>query len=221
MAENRPPQGTALGRLAVALAGCSAAVHLALANQALDHSPSTAALLLVMAGACLVCAPSLWSGGKVHTWLTMLGVTGAMLYLHWTVCFMCGPTVHEVSNQHESALSHFTSDGLGSVAIWLMAAEILISSAALIRLLSRSTPTVDAPASGFTQPEVVSHDYAAHPPRCPGTAGREEVPQRTQAPVHRRAVGGRGHGRDVLANRLPARESRRRATLHHQLHQDQ
>lgn len=120
--------GATTGRLAVGLGLVSAAVHGVLAVDAWERSVLTAAFLLAMAVACLACAPSLWRGGSVHAWMTMVGLSGVMLLAHWELCFACGPGAHDSAGR----------SGLSTAALVLMAAEIGVASASVLRLTSRS-----------------------------------------------------------------------------------
>jgi hypothetical protein len=116
------------GRVAVTLIACSTAVHLTLADRAVN--PEAFILLIAMAVACLACAPQLWRGGSTRSWMTMLALTGFMLFAQFEFCFSCGPAVHE-----ESSLgTHLFGQGLGSIAIWLMAAEMALATTAVVRL---------------------------------------------------------------------------------------
>jgi hypothetical protein len=121
------------GRAAVGLIAGSTAVHLTLAERAV----STEALLLLvaMAGACLACVPALWRGGSLHSWMTMLGLTGAMLFAHLELCFACGPSIHAESELGLGLGTHLFGQGLSSLALWLMAAEMALAAAAVVRLL--------------------------------------------------------------------------------------
>jgi hypothetical protein len=56
--------------------------------------------------------------------MTMLGLAGVMLYAHCALCFVCGPGVH-----HAAARSD-----LATAAIVLMAAEMTLAIAAVVRL---------------------------------------------------------------------------------------
>lgn len=116
------------GRLAVVLIVISGAVHLALAASA--PSPGARFALLAMAAACLGCIRSLWRGGSLHAWMATLGLSSLMLVAHWSLCFACGPEVH-----HSAGRS-----GLATVALWLMAAEVILSAAVALRLLLHPTP---------------------------------------------------------------------------------
>ena len=126
-----------VGRPAVALIGASAAVHLALAERAVSLEATL--LLVAMAVACLACVPSLWRGGSLHSWMTMLGLTGAMLYGHLEFCFACGPEVHDAAELHLGLGTHLFGQGLGSLALWLMAAEMALAVVAILGLLVRPT----------------------------------------------------------------------------------
>lgn len=117
------------GRLAVVLAASSTAVHLSLAGRATSTDAFLA--LVAMGGACLVCVPSLWRGGSLHSWMTMLGLTGAMLFAHLELCFSCGTSVHGDS----SLANHLFLQGLGSAALWLMLGEMTLAGTAVVRLL--------------------------------------------------------------------------------------
>jgi hypothetical protein len=116
--------GVGAGRLAIGLGLVSAAVHGVLAVNAWERSAVTAAILVVMAVACLACAPSLWRGGSVHTWMTMVGLSGVMLFAHWQLCFACGPEVHHSAGR----------GGLVITVLCLMAAEMALASASVLRL---------------------------------------------------------------------------------------
>ncbi|MEP6814935.1 MAG: hypothetical protein ABI873_05245 [Marmoricola sp.] len=134
MADTAP---TGLGRAAVFVAACSTAVHLTLAMQALHHSAPASLLLVLMAGACLTCAPALWRGGGLRSWMTMLGLTGAMLFMHLQLCFDCGPMVHQAYESQGGLATHLVGKGLGSVAVWLMLTEMTLAVKAVVRVLVR------------------------------------------------------------------------------------
>jgi hypothetical protein len=121
-------------------------VHAVLAAGAWDRSPVAAGFLVAMAAACLTCTPSLWRGGALHSWMTMLGLAGVMLFVHWDLCFACGSTVHAASDLDVGVATHLFGQGLGSLALWLMVAEMAVAVVAIVRQLSRSIPN---------QPEVV------------------------------------------------------------------
>ena len=101
----------------------------------------TAVLLVVMAAACLSCAPMLLRGGDIRAWLTMLGLTGGLLYTHAQLCFDCGPALHE---QTAGFLDHLVGTGaastLGSLALWLMLAEMAVASAGALSSLTHPSP---------------------------------------------------------------------------------
>ena len=124
------PRPTAAGRTAVGLSVTTAGVHGALAAHAWSQSTTTSLLMAAMAVVCLTCVPSLWRGGSLHSWMTMLGLSGVMLYAHWAFCFACGPAVHESSTGRS---------GLSVLALLLMAAEIALSSAVVTRFLLSTT----------------------------------------------------------------------------------
>lgn len=124
------PRATTTGRTAVCLSLITAGVHGVLAAEAWSQSTTTALLLVGMAAVCLTCTPSLWRGGSLHSWMTMLGLTGVMLYAHWAFCFACGPAVHE---------SYAGRSNLSGLALVLMAAEIAVATAAVVRLLLPTT----------------------------------------------------------------------------------
>lgn len=119
-------------RLALALAASSTAVHLVLAGRAPSTEASLA--LVVMGVACLACAPSFWRGGSLHSWMTMLGLAGAMLVAHLEFCFSCGSSVHG----DPSLSNHLFSQGLGSVALWLTLAEMTLAGNVVVRLLQNT-----------------------------------------------------------------------------------
>jgi hypothetical protein len=121
-----------LGRPVVGLIVVSSTVHLVLAWQAPNVGARLA--LVAMAAACLGCARHLWRGGSVHAWMTMVGLTGVMVYAHWSLCFACGPEVH-----HSAGRS-----GLSTVALVLMAAELALSTAAVLHLLLHPNPNREA-----------------------------------------------------------------------------
>lgn len=117
-----------LGRFAVVLIVLSGAIHLVLAAHATNTGAGLA--LVAMAAACLVCVRSLWRGGSLHSWMTMLGLGGVMLYAHWALCFACGAEVH-----HSAGRS-----GLATVALLLMAAEVTLAAGGVLRLLLHPNP---------------------------------------------------------------------------------
>lgn len=127
-----------LGRLVVVLALCSAAVHITLAVQTAGRSLTTTLLLAAMAGLCMVCLPALWRGGSVHAWMSMLGLTGVMLYVHLEFCLACGPAIHDVAELHLGLAAMFFEQGLGSLALWLMTAEMALAVIAVLGLLVRT-----------------------------------------------------------------------------------
>ncbi len=83
-----------------------------------------------MATACLTCARPLWRGGSLHAWMTMVGLTGVMVYAHSSLCFACGPEIHDSAGR----------SGLSTVALVIMAAELALSTAAVIRVLLHTNP---------------------------------------------------------------------------------
>ena len=123
-----------LGRPAVALIATSAAVHSALAERAVSLEATL--LLVAMAVACLACVPSLWRGGSLHSWMTMLGLTGTALYAHLEFCFACGPTIHAESELGTGLGTHLFGQGLASAAIWLMFGEMMLAATAVVRLIN-------------------------------------------------------------------------------------
>lgn len=129
-----------LGRIAIVVAAGSASIHVALALETADRSRPTAVLLVVMAVACLSCTPMLLRGADVRTWLTMLGLTGALLYTHVQLCFDCGPALHE---QTAGFLEHLVGAGAastaGSLALWLMLAELVVASVGAFATLTHPT----------------------------------------------------------------------------------
>lgn len=134
-----------LGAAAVALAAASAATHVVLAREAMERSPVTAVLLVAMAVACVSCAPMLLRGGDLRAWLTMLGLPAVLLCTHAQLCFDCGPAVHE---QTAGLLDHLAGTGaastLGSLALWLMLAELAVATAGALSLLTRPRPRAAA-----------------------------------------------------------------------------
>lgn len=127
-----------LGRAAVGLAAGSAATHVVLARDAMERSPLTAGLLVVMAAACLSCAPMLIRGKDIRAWLTMLGLTGVLLFAHAQLCFDCGPELH---GHTAGFLDHLFGTGgsttLGSLALWLMLAELAVAGAGALSILTQ------------------------------------------------------------------------------------
>ncbi|MGY1601716.1 hypothetical protein [Geodermatophilus sp. SYSU D00815] len=75
---DRPVRAAALGRVAAALAGASAVVHLLL----LEASSLGSLVMLFMALFCLPCAWHLWRHPTATTWGLTAAVDGAMLLLH-------------------------------------------------------------------------------------------------------------------------------------------
>jgi len=69
--------------------------------------------------------------------MTMLGLSSGVLVVHARLCFDCGPAVHE---QSAGFLGHLTGSGavtlLGSVALWLMLAEIVLATAGALAVLT-------------------------------------------------------------------------------------
>jgi hypothetical protein len=130
----------------VALVACSTVVHLTLAERATSAEART--LLVVMGAACLACVPSLWRGGSLHSWMTMLGLSGAMLFAHLELCFACGPMVHDASDLNVGMATQLFGQGLASLALWLMVAEMAVAVTAVFGLPARSTP------HRINQPEV-------------------------------------------------------------------
>lgn len=122
---------TPLGRVAVLLIVVSGGLHLILAAGAPNIWANAA--LVAMAAACLGCVRSLWGGGSLRSWTTMVGLTSVMIAVHWSLCFGCGPHVHHVR-------SH---DGPAVLALVLMAAELVVAGVAVLRLLLHPIPNTE------------------------------------------------------------------------------
>lgn len=141
-----------VGRGAVLILIASALLHLSLASQSVERSPGAAVALAGMGVACLICLPSLWAGGSLRTWMTMLGLTGAMLLAHWEFCFACGPEVHQDAGLHQGPATRLFGQGLASLALWLMVAEMALAATAVVRLLNQTRPIQTT--NPVNQPEV-------------------------------------------------------------------
>lgn len=124
-------ESTLLGRVAVVLIVASGALHLVLAADA--PNPWANALLVMMAAACLGCARSLWRGGSLRSWTTMLGLTGVMIAVHWSLCLTCGPHLHHVE----------VHGGPAVLALVLMAAELVVASVAVLKLMLHPIPETE------------------------------------------------------------------------------
>lgn len=115
----------ALGRVAAVLALASAVTHLPLA----DASDLGAVAMVVMALACLPCAHHLWRRPTASVWVATAAIDAVMLVLHTSA--LAGDPVttgHHAGHGHSSAPA-----AVMWVALALVAAQLLLGSAALIR----------------------------------------------------------------------------------------
>ena len=112
------PRAVALGRVAAALAVCSAAVHLLL----LDTAELGSLLMVGMALACLPCAWHLWRHPTPAVWGTTAVVDATMLLLHAQM--LAGPA-HPA---HGTATGTLMWTGFG-----LVTSQLVLAGAAALR----------------------------------------------------------------------------------------
>ena len=114
------PRAVVLGRVAAALAACSAAVHLLL----LDTAELGSLLMVLMALACLPCAWHLWRHPTLAVWGTTAVVDATMLLLHAQM--LAGVTHH--AHGAASATGTLMWTGFG-----LVTSQLVLAGAAALR----------------------------------------------------------------------------------------